>query len=269
LKGGDTLNIKKGLDFFSFDVDFFQDDKIQFVSARFGIKGEIITIRLLCRIYRAGYYIDWNEDTALLFAKGVGDGVSYSCVNDVVNELLKRGFFDEEIFKTFGVLTSRGIQRRYCEATKRRKVVEVEQRFLLTELSLYPNVRIISEDVNIQSQNVYIPNENDNILKQSKESKESKVKKRENAPLDSLSNLPPTLEDITAFCVQRKSNVNPKKFFEYYNARNWVNAKGTLILQPHEWKSTIISWENNGGTRNDSNQANTTGKDYSGNLWED
>jgi hypothetical protein len=101
-------------------------------------------------------------------------------------------------------------------------------------------------------------------LKQSKERKESKGKKRENAPLDSLSNLPPTLEDITEFCNQRNSNVNPNKFFEYYNTRNWVNAKGTLILQPHEWKSTIVSWENNGGTRQTANNTSDAAKNYEG-----
>lgn len=119
------MNKKVGLDYFSFDVDFFHDEKIQFVSARFGAKGEAIAVRLLCKIYRQGYYTDWSDDIALLFAKGVGDGVSHSCVNDVVNELVKRGFFDRDILDRFSILTSRGIQKRFfgaCAKTKRMAV---------------------------------------------------------------------------------------------------------------------------------------------------
>ena len=43
-------NLKPGLDYFSFDVDFFNDEKIEFVYAKFGTIGEIITIQLLCKI---------------------------------------------------------------------------------------------------------------------------------------------------------------------------------------------------------------------------
>jgi hypothetical protein len=122
---------KSGIDYFPFDVDFFQDEKVQFVSARFGLKGEVIAIRLLCKIYRNGYYTEWDDDTALLFAKGVGDGCQDSCVKDVVYELLKRGFFERSIFERFGVLTSKGIQSRYFEATKRYKHVEAIKEYLL------------------------------------------------------------------------------------------------------------------------------------------
>ena len=83
------MNRKTGLEFFSLDVDFFQDEKIQFVSARFGAKGEAITLRLLCKIYRQGYYTAWDDDAALLLAKGVVDIGQHSCVRDVVYELVK------------------------------------------------------------------------------------------------------------------------------------------------------------------------------------
>lgn len=136
---------KTGLDYFSFDVDFFQDEKIQFVSVRFGLKGELVTIRLLCKIYRQGYYINWNKDVALLFAKSVGDNCQYSFVNDLVNELLKRGFFDRGIFERFSILTSAGIQSRYFEACLRRKEVYYNNDLLLIDVSKYPNAKQIKE----------------------------------------------------------------------------------------------------------------------------
>ena len=164
---------KTGLEYFSFDVDFFQDEKTQFVSARFGMKGEIVIIKLLCKIYRQGYYIDWNDDIALLFAKSVGGDCQYSFVNDVVCELLKRGFFDKGIFERFSVLTSRGIQKRYFEATGRRKKVEAREEILLIEVRNFQNVYILENNVNNLSADV-------DILKQSKvkerKGKERKVK---------------------------------------------------------------------------------------------
>lgn len=167
--------MRDGIEYFPFDVDFFQDEKIQFVSARFGTKGEAITIRLLCKIYRNGYYTKWDDDTALLFAKGVGDGCSDACVKDVVHELVKRGFFDKDIFDRFGILTSRGIQRRYIEAAKRRKRIEIQAEYLLIDVSEYSNVDILYGNVDIS-------NENADISKQSKVKrvKESKEKKESN-----------------------------------------------------------------------------------------
>lgn len=105
------------------DIDIFEDDKLQFVSSRFDEKGELITVKLLCKIYKAGYFIKWDEDTALLFSKGAGRNITPSLANDVVNELVKRDFFHKGIFERFSVLTSPGIQRRYkkiCVDAKRK-----------------------------------------------------------------------------------------------------------------------------------------------------
>jgi hypothetical protein len=166
---------KQGLEYFSLDVDFFQDEKIQFISSRFGMKGELAAVRLLCKIYRQGYYTDWNNDIALLFAKSVGDGCPHTFVNDVVNELLKRGFFDESIFERFSILTSHGIQKRYFTALERRKKIEARPELLLINPSDYPNILLVEQKCNISGQKCNISEQKCNIFKQSKV-KESKVK---------------------------------------------------------------------------------------------
>ncbi len=160
--------LKSGLDYFSFDVDFFEDEKIEFISAKFGIKGEIIAVKLLCRIYRNGYYIKWGKDESLLFAKRVGDGVTDALVSSVVSELIRRGFFDKTIFDRFQILTSRGIQKRYIEATKRRKDVDMKEDYYLLGDQ---NVNINRIDVNINRENVNI-----NSQRKEKESKEKESK---------------------------------------------------------------------------------------------
>jgi hypothetical protein len=164
---------KSGLDYFSFDIDFFNDEKIEFTSAKFGTQGEIITIKLLCKIYRNGYYLKWGEDECLLFSKRVGEGITTELIDNVIKELLKREFFDKQIFKEYQVLTSRGIQKRYLEAIKRRKeVIIYKEYFLLNE----HNADIIPSNVNIISLNVDISKQSK--VKESKEEK-SKVEKKD------------------------------------------------------------------------------------------
>lgn len=132
--------IKTGLDYFPFDVDFFIDDKLQFISARFEEKGELIAVKLLCKIYKTGYFLNWDEDQALLFAKGAGRNVTHTLVKDVVAELVKRSFFDKTLFEGFSVLTSFGIQKRYIRicADAKRKVDFDKMKYGLFGLNEFP-----------------------------------------------------------------------------------------------------------------------------------
>jgi hypothetical protein len=146
---------KPGLDYFPFDVDFFEDDKVELVSSEFGAMGEIITIRLLCRIYRNGYYCSWGKDENLLFAKRVGNGVTGALVDEVVKGLFRRSFFHKGVFDRFAILTSKGIQTRYIDAKERAKKVEFFQEYTLIDndvLNKWNNAVIKSINGHINSQ---------------------------------------------------------------------------------------------------------------------
>lgn len=52
--------------------------------------------------------------------------------------------------------------------------------------------------------------------------------------------VPPTLEEIEAYCRERKNNVNAKKFYDYFTASDWVDSKGKKVIS---WKQKIITWE--------------------------
>lgn len=139
-----------GLDYFSFDVHFFSDRKIEFASARFGIAGEIIAIRLLCQIYREGYFIKWGEDEALLFARYAGDEINKNLVDEVVSELLKRGFFSQTHYDDYQILTSNGIQDRYLHSTARRQNVSMTKEYLIANINGF-SVDINELNVNIST----------------------------------------------------------------------------------------------------------------------
>ncbi len=106
------------LDYFPFDTDFFDDDKIQLVEAEFGCKGSYVAIRLLCKVYRNGWFYQWGEDECLLLTRQMGAGFVPSMVDEVVKGLVRRSLFDKGVFDSFRVLTSTGIQRRYTAAVR-------------------------------------------------------------------------------------------------------------------------------------------------------
>ena len=120
---------KEGLDYFPLDIDFFDDEKILYVSAKCGLIGELIAIKLLARIYRHGYFIDVDDDHVLLLSKKFGL-TEPGQLQSVIDELIKRGFFDKAKYEKYHILTSHGIQKRYVEATKRRKESDVIPKYV-------------------------------------------------------------------------------------------------------------------------------------------
>jgi hypothetical protein len=142
---------KEGLNYFPFDVDFFEDDKLQLINAEFGGRGVLIAIKLLCKIYKEkGYYYQWGDDQCLLFSAGAA--IVPGIVNEVVTGLVRRSFFDKRVFDSFGVLTSIGIQRRYFEASLRREKITVFSEYLVIDNINSVNVNIISVKTDIGTQ---------------------------------------------------------------------------------------------------------------------
>ncbi|MEE0964161.1 MAG: DUF4373 domain-containing protein [Ruminococcus bromii] len=157
---------KVGLDYFP--LDCVLDDKIELIEAEFGLIGFAVVVKLLQKIYgEQGYYCEWTKEVALLFARKCG--VGGNAVSEIVTSSLKRGIFNNDLFNKYGILTSRGIQKRYFEAVSRRKQIEVKSEYLLIEVAQF------SKNASNNSDNVDINLINDIKSTQSKV-KESKVK---------------------------------------------------------------------------------------------
>lgn len=50
----------------------------------------------------------------------------------------------------------------------------------------------------------------------------------------------PSLEEVKEFCRERKSNVDPLKFWVHYDAVGWKDSSGAQI---RNWKKILESWE--------------------------
>lgn len=52
--------------------------------------------------------------------------------------------------------------------------------------------------------------------------------------------VPPTLEEVRAYCQERKNGIDPAYFVDYYTARGWKYNGGQAMK---DWKSAIRTWE--------------------------
>src|SRR5690606_32823125 len=148
--------IKEGLDYFPLDVDIDQDDKIALIEANHGLEGFGVVIKILMKIYDNSYFYQWGEKEQLLFSRRAN--VNINRVNDIINDCLKWGLFSEYLYTNHKILSSKGIQKRYLEASSRRKRVEISTNYLLLddkEVNAYKNLVIVninSIDSNISTQ---------------------------------------------------------------------------------------------------------------------
>lgn len=63
------------------------------------------------------------------------------------------------------------------------------------------------------------------------------------APKDTLGArfVPPTLEEVRLYCIERSNGVDAKKFYSHYTSNGWKVGKNKMV----DWKAAVRSWEHN------------------------
>lgn len=230
--------VQIGINYFSFNTDFFADDKVKLIRSEFGAQGLLILIYLYCEIYRGeGYYKVWNDDVCMLVADGVACGCTPKLVQQVVRRCVERGLFDGMLFRTHGILTSAGIQRRYLRACSNRDEIELRSAYWLLDAGSRRDVlpailkKLVllgeePEETRVSSKKTPISLE---LIPQRKE-KEKKEKKKGSGET-------PTPDEVKAYCKGKK--LDPERFWNYYAARGWV-LNGAPVCN---WKALADNWE--------------------------
>ena len=59
---------------------------------------------------------------------------------------------------------------------------------------------------------------------------------------------PPSLEEVRAYCQERGNIVDADKFWTYYDAGGWKDAKGNPV---RNWKQKVITWERKESPKSD------------------
>lgn len=169
---------KKGLDYFPLDTDIFTDDKLFDVQNEYGTLGEVIYLRLLCLVYKHGYYyqFDSKEKLAAMLIRSIGNRWinDKKTVIEVIDFLAKINLFSSELMQR-NILTSRGVQERYLAATERRHS-NIDEYSLLEKNNFKEGLKNVPETlISVTKNAVSVAETKDNVSNNA--TKESKVKK--------------------------------------------------------------------------------------------
>lgn len=124
---------KSGLEYFPFDIDFFQDIRIRKLIKRQGGKAVTVYALLLCLIYKNGYYMQWDDELPFIGSEMSGFDEAY--ISEVIKTCLSLGLFDKTLYETEQILTSKGIQVRYCTIQRlNKRMSRIDKYSLLDEM---------------------------------------------------------------------------------------------------------------------------------------
>lgn len=51
--------------------------------------------------------------------------------------------------------------------------------------------------------------------------------------------IPPTVEEVRSYCSERKNNVDPQTFVDFYQGKGWMVGKNKM----KDWKAAVRTWE--------------------------
>jgi hypothetical protein len=54
--------------------------------------------------------------------------------------------------------------------------------------------------------------------------------------------VPPTLLEVSNYCLERKNKINPEKWYSHYVSNGWRVGRVKMT----DWKASIVNWETNG-----------------------
>lgn len=51
--------------------------------------------------------------------------------------------------------------------------------------------------------------------------------------------VPPTVDEVKAYCQERNNQVDPERFVDFYESKNWMIGKNKM----KDWKAAVRTWE--------------------------
>lgn len=51
--------------------------------------------------------------------------------------------------------------------------------------------------------------------------------------------IPPSIEEVKAYCQERNNNVDPEKWYDHYTSNGWMVGKNKM----KDWKAAVRTWE--------------------------
>lgn len=94
--------------------------------------------------------------------------------------------------------------------------------------------------VNDASMTSQCSHETDKDKEVEEDKEEDKESIEEKPPAKRKRFTPPTVDEVKAYCLERKNGIDPRSFVDYYTARNWYIGKTKMS----DWTAAVRTWEN-------------------------
>lgn len=63
----------------------------------------------------------------------------------------------------------------------------------------------------------------------------------------------PTIDEVKEYCLERKNNVDPERFIDFYSSKGWLIGKNKM----KDWKACVRTWE-----KTSKNNSKSVGRSY-------
>ena len=112
-----------------------------------------------------------------------------------------------------------------------------------TLCDVVPSCPVFS-DTKISDPKVSDPREPDTInnnLKNNNIKSNSNNNSHARSPRERKPFIPPTVEEVAAYCQERGNTVDPETFVDFYTGKGWMVGKNKMA----DWKASVRTWERN------------------------
>lgn len=202
------------------------------------------------RITESDSFLDMPSSTQMLYFHFSMNADDDGFVNNPKKIQKMCGASDDDfkllIAKSFIILFDSGIivikhwkMHNYIQADRYRPTDYVEEKSMLGIKSNKAYTLDVSKMDTECIQNGYIGKVS--IGKDSKD-KDSKDKdsKEESAREEKHKRFyPPTIDEVKQYCEERKNNIDPMAFIDFYSSKGWMIGKNRM----KDWKAAVRTWE--------------------------
>ena len=196
------MNSPKGFMIYSDDWAGFIED---FTDEEMGA-----IFKALLIYFSSGEYTEFEDRGMKLFYK-----------NAIRSIELDRGRYEEKCSRN-----AYNIYRRWCKE-RNEAPLEYEEWYTTVYDRTRPNTKHTNTNTNTNTNS----NPNTNTNANANANPNPKKKKKF---------IPPSLDEVKEYASERKSSVDPEKFYQYYEAGSWHDKDGNPVKN---WKQKMISWE--------------------------
>lgn len=234
---------KQGLSYFPFDVKFFRDPRIRKVKNKYGYLGTHVYICILTLVYEQGYYLEVSKEelAELVYEELRGPALrNVDRITEVIDLLSKSELIDSNLMHN-NVITSTAIQKQWLTSVSRRKNINKEKHWILSDsdeegvkkfndssvLSSYPKID------NVNSNVVNVDNNSVNVDASTQKENKKEIDKDKKINIDKRALGEPKLHFITKILIKNKYIESDDPVIGRFNllAADLVNIHGfDLVL---------------------------------------